>query len=53
MSNVEMMKKIIVMEFDILKYHDLRLTKEEMNGTKGRLKTSRSNKREIQESYNV
>jgi len=40
MSNVEMMKKIIVMESNTLKYHDLRLTKEEMNGSANLIKAS-------------
>lgn len=48
MSNVEMMKKIIVMESDTLKYHDLRLTKEEMNGTVGKIKNSAES---IKEKY--
>jgi len=40
MSNVEMMKKIIVMESDTLKYHDLRLSKDKMNGAADKVKVS-------------
>tara|TARA_R110002167_G_scaffold36003_3_gene114623 strand:+ start:1254 stop:2588 length:1335 start_codon:yes stop_codon:yes gene_type:complete len=40
MSNVEMMKKIIVMESASLKYHDLRLKKEERNGLTSTIKVT-------------